>query len=906
MNLEALKNPPKKYRPIPFWSWNEKLEEKETARQIEIMDKAGIGGYFMHARGGLETEYLGEEWFANVDTGVAEGKKRGMGAWAYDEIGWPSGFAAGKVNGLGIEYQQKYLRMEKGEGHTDRTICNLHGYHFYYDVNPFYVDNLDKKVVKEFIRNSYALYEKRYGTEMPGIFTDEPQLSREGIPWSFVLEEEYQKRYSENLLEHLDELYLEVGNFKDTRLKFWKLVTDLFTNAFAKQIYDFCGEHGMQLTGHMLLEETMLSQLTCSGAVMPSYEYFHVPGMDWLSRNKTVPQTPLQVSSVAHQLGKKQVLSETFAMCGHNVSFEELRGLYEGQMVRGVNLLCPHLEGYSLRGIRKRDYPPAMYYQQPWWKEFKKFIDVTSRIGMLLAEGKPDFDTLLIHPQSTAWTLFDNDKNVGLNELQEKFDHAIRTLEEKHVLFDLGDETILSRHAHVEGAAIVVGKQRYTKIVRPIGEVLLDSTKALLDEFEKNGGKLLSQEEVPENPVIDVPEITYTKRSFEDFDMHYFVNSTDQDYRAAFGVRGKMLNDDGELCDFPQVFDFAPLSSVVILDDRTGHAYKQAEQKAKKVLPLEGAWEITSSEPNVLVLDTCDYWFDGELIDENAYILDVGDRANALGKRVSVKLRFKFYAESVCEDLCLVCETPERFEITVNGKQLKQKDAGYFRDAAFRKLPIAALAHVGENEIVLTCDFEQSEEVYEMIRNSRIFETEKNKLYYNMELEALYLTGSFGVKTDGEFTKLDRHAVRYHGGFTLTEMPKETTLQNLEQQGFPFFSGRMTLRKTITLPDCDYRFDAEKRGLNAIGVSVNQTPEKTLIWNPFSLELCDSLTAGENTVTLTLVNNLRNLLGPHHLEEGESISVGPDRFYRRESPFYNPEIGWNDDYCFVETSILEK
>ena len=38
MNLEALKNPPKKYRPIPFWSWNEKLEEKETARQIEIMD----------------------------------------------------------------------------------------------------------------------------------------------------------------------------------------------------------------------------------------------------------------------------------------------------------------------------------------------------------------------------------------------------------------------------------------------------------------------------------------------------------------------------------------------------------------------------------------------------------------------------------------------------------------------------------------------------------------------------------------------------------------------------------------------------------------------------------------------------------------------------------------------------
>ena len=50
-----LKNPPKKYRAIPFWSWNEKLHTEETAWQIAEMDKAGIGGYFMHARGGLQT-----------------------------------------------------------------------------------------------------------------------------------------------------------------------------------------------------------------------------------------------------------------------------------------------------------------------------------------------------------------------------------------------------------------------------------------------------------------------------------------------------------------------------------------------------------------------------------------------------------------------------------------------------------------------------------------------------------------------------------------------------------------------------------------------------------------------------------------------------------------------------------
>ena len=60
------KNVPIKYRPIPFWSWNEKLDTIETIEQINKMYEAGLGGFFMHARGGLQTEYLSEEWFDNI------------------------------------------------------------------------------------------------------------------------------------------------------------------------------------------------------------------------------------------------------------------------------------------------------------------------------------------------------------------------------------------------------------------------------------------------------------------------------------------------------------------------------------------------------------------------------------------------------------------------------------------------------------------------------------------------------------------------------------------------------------------------------------------------------------------------------------------------------------------------
>ena len=115
------------YRPLPFWSWNDKLEKKKLIDQIHWMRENGIGGFFMHARSGLKTEYLGKKWFDCIRACCAEAKKLGMDAWAYDENGWPSGFGCGAVNGLGVEYQQKYLRCEQTDSPktTDRTITNV-------------------------------------------------------------------------------------------------------------------------------------------------------------------------------------------------------------------------------------------------------------------------------------------------------------------------------------------------------------------------------------------------------------------------------------------------------------------------------------------------------------------------------------------------------------------------------------------------------------------------------------------------------------------------------------------------------------------------------------------------------------------------------------------------------------
>ena len=900
------KNIEKKYRPIPFWSWNSKLDKDETIRQIEIMDKAGIGGYFMHARGGLTTEYMGEEWFDNVTAGIEEGNKRGMQPWAYDENGWPSGFGNGLVNGMGIDYQQKYLRWDKDISNTERMICVNDEYRFYYDVNPFYVDVLDSKVADKFIEKIYQPYYNRYKTSFSGFFTDEPQMSRNGIPWSFVLPEEYEKEYGENLLPKIGELFFAVGDYENTRLKFWRLVTMLFSRNFMKKIYDWCTQHNLGFTGHMVCEESIKSQLTCNGACMPHYEYFTMPGMDWLGRDIRDCFTPLQVSSVAHQMGKKEVLSETFALAGHNVGFDDLKEIYQWQMVHGITKLCQHLEGYSLEGLRKRDYPPAMYYQQPWWKEYSIFNEAVSRIGKILSEGEVKYDTLLIHNQSSGWKCFDNDKNGDLEKYNDYLLDAYKILLSKHILFHFGDEIIMERHARVEGNELVIGKQRYKTVIIPENKGFFENTERLLREFEANGGIITTADKVEVNDICSSPLITYTERKFDGFKVYYFINNNKEEVTASFTKGGKIMDiNTGETSSFSGTYTFAAYDSLVLVDD--GSAFEECKGKKElKALDISGKWKIAKCSENILTLDTCDVYFDGALAGENENAVDVLYMALNLRKSVNVRCEYKFDVKSVSENVYLVCETPHKFIIKVNGKEIDKTDRGYFADKSFRKLSIAGMLKEGRNTISTEIDFAPNPKIYDDLEKALVFESEKNKLTFETEFESVYIIGDFSVNTNGEFEKLERNTVRYKGSFEIDKAKEEIELSNIEQQGFPFFSGRITVKKTFNIDDVNYGIFFDKKGVNAVNVKVNGIDCGSIMWGHLMCDISQYMRKGENIVELTLVNNLRNMLGPHHLIEGESWRVCPPDFYKRGNVWTNTkDKPWNDNYCFAEVGIKQ-
>ncbi len=903
----------KKYRPIPFWSWNDKLDVSETKRQVKLMNKAGMGGFFMHARGGLVTEYMGNEWMDNIKAASDSAGLLGMRAFAYDENGWPSGFGGDAVSSLGVDYQLKYLRVEEEAVHTDTSIATVDDYHFYYDVNPFYVDNLDKNVVRKFIETAYEPYYEKFGNKIKGFFTDEPQLSRDGIPWSFVLPFEFKSEYGEELIPHLPELFYPVGDYKTTRVMFWRLVSKLFCEAYAKQIYDWCDEKGYTFTGHMLLEESMSGYISSSGSVMASLRYFHIPGMDWLGRGIFDCLTPYEVGSIGAQFGKEQIISETFALAGHNVSMNELKGIYEWQMSKGINMLCPHLEGYTNRGIRKRDYPPAMYYQQPWWKYMKTFTDSLSREGMVLSQSKPVADTLIIMPLANVWAEYNGYPTDKTEAIDSSFINVVKSAERKHICFHLGDEIVLEEDARVENGKIIVGEMEYSTVVLPDNEIFLPSTVKLVNEFIQSGGKVISADELENNDVVDNPEITYLERKGDGFTVHFFVNSHDSEQKATIN-KGNLYLDtmSGELKHFGGKKVFRPYESLLVVDN--GKERRFVTENSAKPLDLAGVWTLNSATDNSLVLDYCDYYFDGELIEKNGYVLNILGRAVELGRPVDIKMVYRFNIKSVPNNIFLGTETPEIFDIKLNGCNVDNVTLGYFCDKSIKKINIKNYVKQGENVLELYVRFEQSERVYKELENAKIFESAVNKLRYDMEIEQIYIIGDFGVYAENEFSNMsslepvdDKTVVKgaYYnkGGFYIDKLPEMITLKEIEKQGFLFFAGSIKVSKNVYCDDNNSKLVLKPEGVNVVAANVNGC-KKIIMFEPYEFTP-KKVNFRQNKVELEIVTNLRNLMGPFHNKHGDIIRVTPGCFYKEGSPFSWKDTGsWDDGYVFMERSLI--
>ncbi len=938
--MKDIKEIPSKYKPHPFWSWNDKLETPMLKWQIQKMNEVGIGGFFMHARGGLKVPFMGDEWMEYTKQCIEEAQKYAMDAWCYDEEGWPSGCAGGRVTQKDESHYMQWLELEGAKVSKKST--------------KYYVDLLNAECVASFLDEIHEKYKKTlpeyFNHRLTGFFTDEPQYSRNKIPWSPVLEKEFKNRYDYDINEKLSLLFLNQEGYQQVRYDYWNLVSELFTNSFMKQVSQWCESNNTQLTGHLMLEENLYDQMSATAGVMPSYEYMDMPGIDWLTRSIGNPVTPKQVSSVAEQLGKDRVLTETFALCGWGVTFEEMKWIAEWQFVNGVNMLCQHLEGYSLRGCRKRDYPPGLFYQQPWWEEYLIFNEYFSRLGMLLRSGEMQTNVLCIHPMKTAFIEFDGERD-SLTIYDEKLDELSTLLNDIQVLWHFGDETIIKKYGMCENGQIQIGKCNYSAVVLPFCETLDETTVKLLLAFAKEGGKIVTiyplptlvnakpsilleelkkyviqtkdlKRELEELRFLDIhieekntKNIHYTQKKYGKEALYYFVNLNkhkEVSTKIFIKNRKEIALLDIETMSYENILfekekdgisfqlEFAPMQSYILVtgvDD-----LKEQKQDFEKIC-LKGEGVIEQIDDNAITLDFCEYRLNHGEWQPKLAIINLMNQLIKNKAEGLLEMKFVFESQIDLEHVSLVLENPEKFSILFNGEIQSIEDEGWWIDHSFRKIFLKNVKK-GRNELLLSCQYFQRQKVYDVLLDNQMHESERNKLTLDTELESIYLVGKFGVFSRDAFTFGERKTVFTGENLYLDKIPETLKYSEFTNQGFPFFAGKMSISSNIEINHSkNVRLDLSNLNAVVAVCYVNDKLVRKVAWAPYDVDITDYVVKGTNKITIELYNSCRNLLGPHHHIDGECYQVSTASFgsvpdWAEEG---KAESIWRDDgYCFVK------
>src|SRR5688572_23754829 len=249
---EALfRNPTAEYRGTPFWSWNNRLDVPQLLRQIDVFRAMGFGGFHIHARTGLDTEYLDDGFLHAVVACTERAAELSMLSWLYDEDRWPSGFAGGIVTReerfrakrlvwtraaranekplARFEVRLKDGRLERYRRLKDGVKGREPVWHAYLESPPADawfngqtdVDRLNRTAIERFIDVTHEKYAaavgKHFGTVVPAIFTDEPQMPKKQamaratddrdaiLPFTTDFPQTFRAAYGQDLLDHLPE-----------------------------------------------------------------------------------------------------------------------------------------------------------------------------------------------------------------------------------------------------------------------------------------------------------------------------------------------------------------------------------------------------------------------------------------------------------------------------------------------------------------------------------------------------------------------------------------------------------------------------------------------------------------------------------------------------------------------------
>ena len=1001
LSQELFQNPTSEYRGTPFWAWNCKLEQKELEWQLEILKKMGFGGAHMHVRSGMATPYLSDEYMSLIKACVEKCKKEDMLAWLYDEDRWPSGAAGGLVtkevryrsrelvfSPIPITRNPEYLtflscydiKLDEA-GYLVDYRCILaeeeaqhEKWYAYQEISPggdpwynnqAYVNTLDKAAMDRFIEITYEAYNRTIADDfdktVPAIFTDEPQFARKytldyatekkevSLPWTDDLPETFAKAYDgENLMEGLPELFWDRADKVPSiiRYHYHDHVCQRFTEAFADNCGAWCNEHGIALTGHMMMEETLGSQTAALGEAMRSYRGFKLPGIDMLCANFEYT-TAKQAQSAVHQFGREGMLSELYGVTNWDFDFRGHKLHGDWQAALGVTIRVPHLSWVSMAGEAKRDYPASINYQSPWWNQYSLVEDHFARVNTAMTRGKAVVKVGVIHPIESYWLHWGPAEQTALvrDNMDQNFQNLVKWLLFGGIDFDFISESLLPDLCREGSAPLSVGEMAYDVVLVPNCETLRSTTLERLESFAAAGGKLIFSGELPtledarpskRGQILaeQAVRIPFNKSAIlTELEENRIIEIRNRHGELTENLIYQMREDGQERWLFlahavepynKDIIEWEELrikiagtwkvkayntltGKVTDITHQTKHGYTEVKHRMfdydSLLLRLEPAQESQAevkAEHNYAQMKqmsdipvTVPYTLSEPnvlLLDQAEYALDDEDWQ---AKEEILRL------DNVCR---------EKLGWPLRGNQFAQP-------WVVEEEEIVHVVHLRwqiQSEIAcegISLAIEDAEQLQFTWNGKEVPNTVTgwyvDKSIKTVKLPALkagenvleavipfgkrtstewaYLLGDFGVEVVGRSVRI-------------VAARKELAFGDITRQGLPFYGGNLTYHIPVETKDAEIRMRSSRYRGAMQSVNLDGGKEIPMIYPPYCADL-GTVEAGKHQINLTLYGHRRNSFGPVHLTDLKARWIGPNAWRTDEER-------WAYDYEICEEGIL--
>ena len=534
-DINSFVSPSAAYAPVYVWVWNDICTETIIDNQLSEMQNLGIRAFYILPEPknfrpdsmptNLYPEYLSEEYSELCTYAVRKGKELGMRCWIYDEGGWPSGSACGKVIKDWPEYARQVLKFSEhsfcqGEVYEksssdvlasfidDRSMIDS-GYMFSEDAvvteyytekeNSDYPDLLNKKATEYFIE---ITHEKYTLDNITAVFTDEPKASL--YSFNNELEERYEKLYGESVLPYLPLIARKTAPTEENihiLQRWYDLCSKMFCENYLLPCRKWANSHGIAFTGHMDVDHRPDGCINGGGNfnLMRALRCLDIPGVDVIWRqlcpeNMIIDKNemngyngffPRYASSAAAHNGSKLAMSEIFGVAGAAVTYDIMRFIVGYQAVRGITVFNPFNFPLGRKGALLAQELPVFTENQPYYKFFSQFNRYVERMSYISSLGERVCSTGLYYPVS------DFQGGLYADVMAEKFDILGRTLEDMLVDFDIIDDDAIQLSHGADKGSLCIGNAVYKHIVIPEGAFIPEDTQNMLNRFVRGGGRVL-------------------------------------------------------------------------------------------------------------------------------------------------------------------------------------------------------------------------------------------------------------------------------------------------------------------------------------------------------------------------------------------------------------------------------